>query len=384
MTRATTTRSSARATRDASGHVGLDGAADQLVHATTITEFLIAAERTIRGVDSDLIALINDVRLACKRISYLIGKGAIAGALGKAGSSNVQGEEQANLDLLANELFVRTTEWGGALAGMVSEEMVDPYPIPTEHPRGRYLLLFDPLDGSSNIDVNVSVGSIFSVLACLQTDQPLDAAAFLQAGMRQVCAGYAIYGPSTMLVLTLGRGVHGFTLDREIGEFILTHPDLSVPREGTEFAINASNSRFWEPAVVRYVDECLAGRSGARGKDFNMRWVASLVAETHRILMRGGVFLYPRDSRQHGRHGKLRLMYEANPIGLLIEQAGGRASTGFGPILEIEPERIHQRTGLVFGARAEVERIEMYHRDHNEATYDAPLFGSRGLFRDQT
>jgi fructose-1,6-bisphosphatase I/sedoheptulose-1,7-bisphosphatase len=184
-----------------------------------------------------------------------------------------------------------------------------------------------------------------------------------------------------MLVLTLGRGVHGFTLDREIGEFIHTHANLRIAEEAREFAINTSNARFWEPAVKRYVDECLAGKTGPRGKDFNMHWVASLVAEAHRILMRGGVFLYPRDERENGRSGRLRLLYEANPIGMVIEQAGGRASTGFGPVLDVVPEGLHQKTGFVFGARAEVERIERYHRDFNERPYDAPLFGSRGLFR---
>jgi fructose-1,6-bisphosphatase I/sedoheptulose-1,7-bisphosphatase len=237
------------------------------------------------------------------------------------------------------------------------------------------------LDGSSNIDVNVAVGSIFSVLACPQGVPGDEERAFLQPGTRQVCAGYAIYGPTTMLVLTFGRGVHGFTLDREIGEFIHTHADLRIPEETSEFAINTSNARFWEPAVKRYVEECMAGKSGPRGKDFNMRWIASLVAEAHRILMRGGVFLYPRDEREQGRSGRLRLLYEANPIGMLIEQAGGRASTGYGPVLEVEPTGLHQRSGFVFGARHEVERIEQYHRDFNEKPYDAPLFGTRGLFR---
>jgi len=296
---------------------------------TTLTEFIIGEQRTFPHATGDFTALVNDIRLACKRIANIVGKGALAGALGTAGTTNVQGEEQAKLDIAANEIFLRTNEWGGHLAGMVSEEMDEPYPIPAEFPRGRYLLSFDPLDGSSNIDVNVSVGSIFSVLLCPEDVGEPDARAFLQAGSRQVCAGYAIYGPTTMLVLTFGRGTHGFTLDREIGEFILTHPDLKVPEETSEFAINSSNSRFWEPAVERYVDECLAGRSGPRGKDFNMRWIASLVAEAHRILMRGGVFLYPRDDREHGREGKLRLLYEANPIAFVIEQAGGRARTGF-------------------------------------------------------
>ena len=348
----------------------------------TLTEFIIGEQRTFPHATGDFTALVNDVRLACKRIANIVGKGALVGAHGKAGTTNVQGEEQAKLDIVANQIFLRTNERGGHLAAMASEELDEPYQIPAGYPRGRYLLAFDPLDGSSNIDVNVSVGSIFSVLVCPDDVGEPDAHAFLQAGTRQVCAGYAIYGPTTMLVLTFGRGTHGFTLDREIGEFILTHPDLKVPEQTSEFAINSSNSRFWEPAVKRYVDECLAGRSGPRSKDFNMRWIASLVAEAHRILLRGGVFLYPRDDREHGRNGKLRLLYEANPIGFLIEQAGGRASTGFGPVLEIEPERLHEQTGFVFGSRAEVERIEAYHRDHNERRYDAPLFGSRGLFRD--
>jgi len=352
-----------------------------LQREVTLTEYIIGEQRNSPQATGDFMALVNDIRLACKRIANIVGKGALVGAYGKAGTTNIQGEEQAKLDITANEIFLRTNERGGHLAGMVSEEMDEPYQIPAEFPRGRYLLSFDPLDGSSNIDVNVSVGSIFSVLQCPDDCGEPDHSAFLQPGTRQVCAGYAIYGPTTMLVLTFGRGTHGFTLDREIGEFILTHPDLKVPEHTSEFAINSSNSRFWEPAVERYVDECLAGQSGPRGKDFNMRWIASLVAEAHRILLRGGVFLYPRDDREQARSGKLRLLYEANPIGLLIEQAGGRASTGFGPVLDVQPQGVHERTGFVFGARDEVERIEGYHREFNERPYDAPLFGSRGLFR---
>ena len=348
----------------------------------TLTEFIIGEQRRDPSASAGLTALVNDIRLACKRIATVVGKGALSDAVGKAGTVNASGDAQARLDVLANDIFLRTTEWGGSLAGMVSEELDDVHPVPAEYPRGRYLLAFDPLDGSSNIDVNVSIGSIFSVLVDPAPDDPIRRDAFLQPGIRQVCAGYAIYGPTTMVVLTFGRGVHGFTLDREIGEFILTHRDLVTPDATSEFAINASNSRFWEPAVARYVDECLAGSSGPRGRDFNMRWVASLVAEAHRILMRGGIFLYPRDDRSGGREGKLRLLYEANPIGFVIEQAGGRASTGYGPILDVEPTSIHQRTGLVFGSPSEVERIEGYHREHNERPFDAPLFRSRGLFRD--
>ncbi len=347
----------------------------------TLTEFIIGEQRKVPHATGGFTALVNDILLACKRIAYCVGKGALGGALGGAGTDNAQGEAQMKLDVFANETFLRTNEWGGHLAGMVSEELEHPYAIPEEYPRGRYLLAFDPLDGSSNIDVNAPVGSIFSVLRCPEGVAQPQVGAFLQPGTQQVCAGYAIYGPTTMLVLTLGRGVHGFTLDREIGEFILTHPDLRVPEDTGEFAINASNSRFWEPAVKRYVDECLAGTAGPRGRDFNMRWIASLVADAHRILMRGGVFLYPRDDREQGRSGRLRLLYEANPIGLLIEEAGGCASTGLAPVLEVKPESLHQRTGFIFGAKNEVERIERYHRDYNERPYDAPLFGTRGLFR---
>jgi fructose-1,6-bisphosphatase len=348
----------------------------------TLTRFLIEEQRRHQHATGNFIALINDVRLACKRIATLIGKGALSGALGDMGTVNVQGEMQTKLDVLSNDIFVRTNEWGGQLAGMVSEEMEEPYNIPSEYPRGKYLLLFDPLDGSSNADVNVPVGSIFSVLRCPEgVEQPREQD-FLQPGTQQVCAGYAIYGPSTMLVLSMGHGVHGFTLDREIGEFMLTHPDLQIPESTSEFAINASNSRYWESAIKRYVGECQAGSTGPRGRDFNMRWIASLVAETHRILMRGGVFMYPRDRKDLTRHGRLRLLYEANPIGFIVEQAGGRASTGRGPVLEVVPESLHQRIGFVFGARAEVERIEHYHREYNDFEFKAPLFGSRSIFRN--
>jgi len=347
----------------------------------TLTEFIIEEQRKAQGATGGFTALLNDICLACKRIAYLVGKGALANSLGHAGSDNAQGEAQMKLDVMANDIFLRTNEWGGHLAAMVSEELEQPYLIPAQYPRGRYLLVFDPLDGSSNIDVNVSVGSIFSVLRYADGAVEPAAADFLQPGAQQVCAGYAIYGPTTMLVLTLGRGVHGFTLDREIGEFVLTHSDLRVPEDTSEFAINASNSRFWEPAVKRYVDECLAGSAGPRGKDFNMRWIASLVAEAHRILLRGGVFMYPRDNRDPASPGRLRLLYEANPIGLIIEQAGGRASSGLAPVLEIKPDSLHQRIGFMFGSRHEVERLEQYHRDFNQREYDAPLFGSRGLFR---
>ncbi|MDE2306199.1 MAG: class 1 fructose-bisphosphatase [Gammaproteobacteria bacterium] len=349
----------------------------------TITEFMISEQRRFPAATGEFTALLNYMRLACKRISYIVGRGSLAGALGAAGSVNVQGETQMKLDLVANDIFLRTSEYGGLVAGMVSEELDDPYQIPEEYPRGRYLLAFDPLDGSSNIDVNAPVGSIFSVLRAPRGTEPPEANDFLQPGTSQLGAGYAIYGPTTMIVLTLGRGVHGFTLDRSFGEFILTHPNLRIPAEGSEFAINASNERFWEPPVRRYVSECLAGRAGVRAKDFNMRWIASLVAEVHRILIRGGLFMYPKDTKDPGREGRLRLLYEANPMAMIVEQAGGAASTGRARILDLPPQALHQRVPLVLGARAEVERIERYHLEHDQGldkAFQSPLFKERSLF----
>ncbi|MBX3608470.1 MAG: class 1 fructose-bisphosphatase [Hydrogenophaga sp.] len=357
-----------------------------LSRRTTLTQFLIEERRRFPEASGDFNALILDVAMACKAIARSVAFGALGDVLGAQGSTNVQGEAQQKLDVIANHMFVRANEWGGHLAAMASEEMDEPCAIPAEYPRGKYLLVFDPLDGSSNIDVNVSVGSIFSVLRApadaVASGRELTTADFLQPGTQQVAAGYALYGPTTMLVLTVGTGVHGFTLDPNLGEFKLTHPSIRIPDDTQEFAINASNARFWEPPVKRYVDECLAGRTGPRGKDFNMRWIASMVAEAHRILMRGGVFLYPRDTKDASKPGRLRLLYEANPIGMVMEQAGGRASTGREPVLAVQPDGLHQRIGLVFGSKHEVERIERYHREPAMVKDDNPLFASRSLFRD--
>ena len=363
-----------------------------LSHRWTLTRYLIEQRRRFPTASGDLNALILDVSIACKAIARVVAFGAIGDSLaatalpeGQAGAVNVQGEVQKPLDVLSNEIFIRMNEWNGHLAGMASEEMDDPRQIPSAHPRGKYLLVFDPLDGSSNIDVNVSVGSVFSILRAppdvCDSGRDVVEADFLQPGATQVAAGYAIYGPVTMLVLTVGNGVAGFTLNPNLGEFVLSHPDIRVPDETHEFAINTSNARFWEPPVKRYVDECLAGKTGPRGRDFNMRWIASMVAEAHRILMRGGVFLYPRDTKDPSRPGRLRLLYEANPIGFVVEQAGGRASTGRQPVLGVVPGALHQRVGLVFGSRCEVERIERYHHDPETRDGADPLFSPRSLFR---
>ncbi len=349
---------------------------------TTLSKFLIQQLNGIKGAN-DLGALLVDVAAAVKAISAMTAKGALGGFLGEQGTKNVQGETQQKLDVLANEVMIRSCEWGGLVAGMASEELDDPYPIPSEYTRGHYLLIFDPLDGSSNTDVNVSVGTIFSVLRHDRADSPV-VADYLQPGQQQVAAGYAIYGPATMLVLTVGKGTHGFTLDREIGNFILTHPNLQILADTSEFAINTSNARFWEPPVHRYVTECQAGKTGDRGRDFNMRWIASMVAEVHRILMRGGVFMYPKDTKDRSKPGRLRLLYEANPISLLVEQAGGGASTGRERVLDLTPEGLHQRVPVILGSLNEVDRIARYHVEHASGAdrpYSSPLFNERSLFR---
>jgi len=334
-------------------------------HGTTLTQFIIEEQRRIPDATGDFTSLLNDIVTACKKIACAVNRGGLIGILGSAESENVQGETQKKLDIISNDVMVNSLEWTGHLAGMASEEMDDPLPIPDQYPRGKYLILFDPLDGSSNIDVNVSVGTIFSILRAPEGCENPSVEDFLQPGTEQVCAGYAVYGPATMLVLTSGHGVNGFTLDRSIGEFILTHPDMSIPADTREFAINMSNQRHWEAPVKRYVEECIQGKEGPRGEDFNMRWVASMVAEVHRILTRGGIFMYPIDEKlkAKGQTGKLRLMYEANPMGFIVEQAGGACSTGRERILEIRPEGLHQRVPVILGSKNEVERVVAYHRE---------------------
>jgi len=329
----------------------------------SLTHYLIRAERQ-HGVEPNLRLLLETVARAVKTISHAVGKGELGGVLGHAGSTNVQGESQKKLDVIANEILIEANEWGGHLAGMASEEMEEPHGIPVHYPRGHYLLLFDPLDGSSNIDVNVSIGTIFSVLAAAGHDRDTgadDDSGFLQAGHRQICAGYAVYGPQTLLVISIGQGVQVFTLDRDTGSFVLTQENLRIPESTKEFSVNMSNRRHWQPPMQRYIDECLAGRTGPRGKDYNMRWVGSMVADVHRILQRGGVFIYPYDDREPDKPGKLRLMYEANPMAFLVEQAGGSATDGHRRILDIEPHALHQRVAVFLGSREEVEYATALH-----------------------
>lgn len=330
---------------------------------TTLTSFIIRNQKNIAGASGTFTGLLNDIAVACKRIADLVNKGDLINVLGSADSENVQGEQQKKLDVISNDLMIEALQHNGHIAALASEEMDSIYQLPRDARRGNYLVLCDPLDGSSNIDVNVSVGTIFSILRAPDENRLPEAGDFLKAGLEQVAAGYCLYGPSTMLVLTTGQGVNVFTLNRDFGEFLLTKENISIPADTQEFAINASNQRHWEPPVQRYIAECLQGEEGPLGKNFNMRWVASMVAEVHRILTRGGVFMYPIDARAKaaGKTGKLRLMYEANPMAFIIEQAGGAATTGRQRILEIEPDEIHQRVPVILGSRNEVERITGYH-----------------------
>ena len=329
---------------------------------TTLAQYITEQGRRQEDAGGAFTALLGDIATACKRMADLVRDGELAGVLGAAGRENVQGEDQKKLDVLANEAFIGSMERSGLLGAVASEEMEHHYPIPERYPRGDYLLAFDPLDGSSNIDINGSTGTIFSITRHAGEGKPGDED-FLKRGREQLCAGYCLYSSASMLVITTGEGVAGFTLDISIGEFLLTHPDMRIPEETAEFAINAAYARHWLPPIRRYVEECQAGEEGPRGKDFNMRWAGSMVGDVHRVLCRGGVFLYPFDERMRaeGKAGKLRLLYEANPMGMLVEQAGGLAHTGEMPILDVPPESLHQRVPVLMGSRSEVQRLIDYH-----------------------
>jgi fructose-1,6-bisphosphatase I len=327
----------------------------------SITQFIIEQQRAHHQSTGDLTGLISDIVSACKQIAHLVNRSGIIGLGGAADSENVQGEVQKKLDIITNDVMVDHLNWTGHLAAMASEEIEDIIHIPDQYPKGKYLIAFDPLDGSSNIDVNLSVGTIFSILRCPESVTTPTVDDFLQKGTEQVCAGFCVYGPTTMLILTTGNGVNGFTLDRDVGEFILTHPNMTIPEDTAEFAINMSNQRFWESPVQQYVEQCIQGVEGERDKNFNMRWNASMVAEVYRILIRGGIFMYPIDSKPTTNGGKLRLMYEANPMSFIVEQAGGVSSTGYERIMAVQPEGVHQRVPVILGSKNEVERLVAYH-----------------------
>ena len=333
-----------------------------MTNRISLTRYLVEQQRDNDRIPPQLRLLLEVVARACKRIALAVNKGELGDVMGSAGSENVQGEVQKKLDIIANETLIEANEWGGHLAAMASEEMEGIYVVPNRYPQGEYLLMFDPLDGSSNIDVNVSIGTIFSVLKKPEGHPGVHDSDFLQPGSQQVAAGYCIYGPQTTLVLTVGGGVAMFTLDREQGSFVLTRENVRIPEDTKEFAINMSNMRHWDEPVNRYIDECLQGKEGPRGKDFNMRWIASMVSDVHRILCRGGIFMYPWDKREPNKPGKLRLMYEANPMGWLVEQAGGAATNGHQRILDIQPTQLHERVSVILGSKNEVERVTSYHR----------------------
>ncbi|KQZ44259.1 class 1 fructose-bisphosphatase [Duganella sp. Root1480D1] len=329
----------------------------------SLTQYLVEEQRQHHSIPAELRLLIEVVGRACKTISHSVGKGALGEVLGALESENVQGEVQKKLDVISNEILLEANEWGGHLAAMASEEMEDIHPIPNRYPKGEYLLVFDPLDGSSNIDVNVSIGTIFSVLKAPEGMSEPTEKDFLQPGAKQVAAGYAVYGPQTLLVLTTGNGVNCFTLDREMGSWVLTQRNMQIPAKTKEFAINSSNMRHWHAPVQRYIGELLAGSTGPRGTDFNMRWIASMVADVHRILNRGGIFMYPADNKDPSKPGRLRLMYEANPMAFIVEQAGGMATDGKRRILDIQPEKLHQRVPVFLGSRDEVALVTSYHQE---------------------
>ncbi len=327
----------------------------------SLTQYLVEEQRQRGRIPAELRLLVEVVARACKRISYAVGKGGLTGLHGAAGTENIQGEGQQKLDVIANETLLEANEWGGHLAAMASEEMDHPHVIPNRYPKGEFLLVFDPLDGSSNIDVNVSIGTIFSVLRLPEGAGEPEERHFLQSGSQQIAAGYAIYGPSTVLVLTVGDGVASFTLDRETGSWWLTADRMRIPEVTGEYAINASNARHWFPPVRRYVDELVAGKEGPRGRNFNTRWIATMVTEVHRILTRGGIFMYPRDARDPTKLGRLRLLYEANPMSFIVEQAGGASTNGHMRIMDIEPTQLHERVAVFLGSKEEVDRVTAYH-----------------------
>lgn len=332
------------------------------MHRKSLTQFLVEQQREQSALPSQLRLLLEVVARACKRIGYTVNQAGTDGLLGDAGAINVQGEAQKRLDVMANEILLEANEWGGHLAAMASEEMDTIHPVPNRYPMGEYLMMFDPIDGSSNVDVALSVGTIFSVIEAPEgiAGRTPTEADFMVPGRRQVAAGYALYGPQTLLVLSVGTGVYEFSLDRAMGSWEMTGQKLRIPSGSREFAINMSNRRHWSDPVRSYIDDCMAGKDGPLGQDYGMRWTGSMVADIHRILKRGGVFMYPWDSRNPDAAGKLRLLYEANPMGFLIEQAGGLAFEEDHPILDIQPRALHQRVGVTMGDRDEVQRILGY------------------------
>lgn len=318
-----------------------------------LSQFL---EQQTGNLTPELAQVISTIAATCQTIDQALQKGALAGVLGSAQHENVQGEEQKKLDVISNNYLIDALKIHPQVGGLASEELDEFTPA---QENGKYLVLFDPLDGSSNIDINMCVGTIFSILPA--KNAVTQAEDFMQAGNQQVAAGYVLYGPSTMLALTVGTGTVFFTFDPETQQFLLTSENIQVAADTKEYAINSSNQRHWENPVKRYIEELLAGKTGPREKDFNMRWVACMVGDIHRILCRSGIFMYPYDLKDPKKAGRLRLMYEANPMSMLIEQAGGASTTGRVRILDIEPTDLHQRVPVIIGSKNEVDLVTGYH-----------------------
>ncbi|QYK05898.1 class 1 fructose-bisphosphatase [Shewanella zhangzhouensis] len=309
------------------------------------------------AISEELASLLTVLANTSKDISQAVRRGALAGVLGVAGTENVQGEDQKKLDVITNDMLKDALAAQGSVKALASEEEDEIVPLAQD---GQFLVCFDPLDGSSNIDINSLVGTIFSVLPAPSGD--VSEQSFLQSGRKQVAAGYVLYGPSTMLALTTGQGVQLFTLDPVSGDYLLTVDGVQISPDTGEFAINMSNQRFWEPGMQAYITDLIQGKEGPRGKNFNMRWIAAMVGDVHRVLCRGGLFTYPTDTKDPKKPFKLRLMYEANPMAFLVEQAGGKASTGYETILDIAPSEIHQRVAVILGSANEVDACLGYHK----------------------
>ncbi len=351
---------------------------------TTFSKFVIEDLRRTGGHDPELAALLNDLQRAGKLIGAAVARGALSVPGGVVTtSSTTPGEPPKKLAEVANLIMLSACEWGGQLCGMLSSALAEPHEIPAEYPRGRYMLVFTPLDGAANLDVDLTVGTIFSVLRAPEGVTDPSVQDFLQSGRQQVAAGYALFGPVAMMVITLGAGVHGFTLDREAGAYTLTHPNMRIPEHGCELAIDAALEPHWEAPIRRFVQESTQEKSPA-DRSCTIRWIDSLVAEVHRILLRGGVFLHPRDTRDTTKLGHVHLLTEANPISMIVEQAGGAASTGRLPVMDVQPEGLHQHVPLILGSRADVERLQGYHQSYDRGepmVFQSPLFKQRSIFR---
>ena len=330
----------------------------------TVQRHIIEQERDHPEATGDLTGLLWDLTIAAKIISREVNRAGLADILGLTGQENIHGEEVKKLDEYANDAIIKSMDHGGHLCVMASEENEDIIPIPDQYPKGKYVLMFDPLDGSSNIDANVSVGTIFSVYRRKTTAGNGTLEDCLRKGVEAVCGGFIVYGSSTMLVYTAGHGSHGFTLDPGIGEFLLSHKNIQIPSRGKVYSINEGNANTWDEGTRKYINDLKTGSPETGQKPYSLRYIGSLVADFHRNLLYGGIFLYPADYKDPNKpKSKLRLLYEAAPLAFIVEQAGGKASTGNTAIMEIKAEQLHQKTPLIIGSKEDVEKYEVYFKN---------------------